>query len=370
MWRQQIETQRRSELNAAQRVPCCLTEDCFDVFVKNNRSIEHDRCYPQCCKRDSCYELELLNGFPLFPLLASHSNQSHMHKHKSARGRVAYEVTGCLRNISASTSFKVQNVADLVQNGWHVDLYCVLEACSEAESELAKKGAVREFGEALVKAGAILQNCTFSNNTMIDHLHTADIQERRSTFTTKICRVERRMLSMLHKWFFAQQLRLSSGKSYDFVWRNRPDFVATFDPSKRGALWTTMRDRAGFTLDGLHQNGAYYMGAALQDLLHEQGNVTFGTASYLVPATSVCPCGGGHPTDMEAILPVANGAAAHYSNAFNRLPLFFTTQRPPTLPHPETAIHTYMRLGGYRPLTVNTYSMSDRILLNNRLDER
>ena len=290
-----------------------------------------------------------------------------MHKHKSSQGRVAYEVTGCLRNISAATLFKAKNIADLVQSGWHVDLYCVLEACSKTENQLASAGEVRRFAETLVKAGATLHNCTWNSATISTDLYTRDISKTIGKVTTNNCRVGTETLSMWHKWSIAQKLRSYSTKSYDFVWRNRPDFVSTFDPSEQGALWTTMRDRAGFALDSLHKgnsrNGAHYLGTALQELLHKQGNATFGTAYYIIPATSVCPCGGGHPTDMEAILPVANGAATHYSNAFTSIPTFFTTQRPPMLPHPEIATHTYMRLRGYRPIAVETYSMSDRISL-------
>ena len=66
---------------------------------------------------------------------------------RSGQPRLAFQMSGCLRELNHSMAIKLAGVADARGAGYAVDLFCALEACSEYEVKLADGGLVTRFVE-------------------------------------------------------------------------------------------------------------------------------------------------------------------------------------------------------------------------------
>ena len=119
-------------------------------------------------------------------------------------------------------------------------------------------------------------------------------------------------------------LRVAAGGRYDLVWRTRPDVA-----------WVSSRE-AGLP-------------ALLDALLRPSPSVPM-VRPYLIPSSGWLE---GYPTDQEAILPVASGAADRYSLALDSVPALYTRSR--TLFLPEALLHEHMRAGGFTPAVRHAY---------------
>jgi len=123
---------------------------------------------------------------------------------------------------------------------------------------------------------------------------------------------------MVYKWRRLYERRIASGETYDVVWRLRTTASSTGD--------------------------------LLKDVECAAEAGRRGVPLYVVPNNRN---GEGHPSDMEAILPVRSGAAHRYENLLNALLPFFDPSAPlhtksthPVL-HPETNLHEWMRSAGF-----------------------
>ena len=122
------------------KIFCCQFELCDEQVIRNKKLTEEQRCYPRCCDPD-CTKLAEDNWALDLPRPTldprdkaepgpSEGGEAHrLHTvgqqlHKA--GRLAYEVTGCMRNLSESIPYQQASIADAIRSGWRVDLFCVL----------------------------------------------------------------------------------------------------------------------------------------------------------------------------------------------------------------------------------------------------
>ena len=206
---------------------------------------------------------------------------------------------------------KVQALKEAVANGWHVDLYCALEACHHEDTELADE-LIANISQALP---ATVVNCTWwpkrrgiftSDGALMppwNSFHPA-FPYQGHTFgyhlNLRRSRDSGQTVGMLHKFSVTKQMR--AGRHYDAIWRTRPDTVV------RGISWSLVRS-------------------------------IIGTAYYIVS-----PDGWifGHHSDVDVVLSAA--AANRWDDGFFSVaPL---VQCGCTF-HPETLIHENMIAGGF-----------------------
>jgi hypothetical protein len=282
-------------------------------------------CSPRCCDANCTYPPpEFIHPSPSSRnahIAAKNSCNAHYGRHAPKQGgTLAYEITGCLRNLEGLAALKLPNVAEAARAGWTVDVFCVLELCDSKTQRHAQSGEVKAkldaFGRTLKQGGARTVDCTTVMERSSDNASRSLVPD--STYRSlAACRhphtdIDHTLL-MFDKFARAHALRVSSGVSYDVVWRTRTDRVSDW-------------------------NGT--LGAELACMLAEPARW------YLVPHNLQ---GEGFPTDSEAILPVGNGAANWYASVLNGLAVRYATEgaRPRYFFHPETDLADHMRSGGF-----------------------
>lgn len=271
-------------------------------------------------------------------------------------GRIAVMVSGCDTSLSHSL-FNVQRRRlqwiPLLQQGWKLDVYCLLEPCGDAKSlngtrvqegiALENQHTVRtrqlSYREALESSslpGLSVMGCTWSSVPLNMPLSVDGLKAARA------CRHPHTNLhtlfAMTYKWQRLHERRVASGIRYDVVWRVRTTAISNGDLLK-DIECATEAGRRGVPL-------------------------------YIVPNNHN---GEDHPSDMEAILPERTGAAHRYESLINALLPFFDTTSSldanathPVL-HPETNLHEWMRSAGF--LYYKSRSMCLAWMRSKRVDE-
>ena len=168
--------------------------------------------------------------------------------------RLAVELSGCIgMDFAATMPNKIKTAHDARAAGWRLDLFCALEACSDAQAAAAD-GLLAEFTASLP---ATVANCTWwpqargilgTNNTLrqpwrsFHHFYPYDVGNLKHTHMAssglKKHRGSEATLSMMHKFSVLKQMRVQRPR-YDAVWRTRPDTVV------KGISWSLARSVIG-----------------------------------------------------------------------------------------------------------------------------
>lgn len=242
-------------------------------------------------------------------------------------------------DLIAATRGKMEMVAAAAAANWSVDVFCVLSADSNATLARLRRAVDRFEGELRRHAGVI--NCTIDplgesiyesgpaspRQLRPEHraIHPAYPYPHRNTTLGPgrggwLSRVQN-SLSMFEKLWRVGELRRSHGRlggrrPYDLVWRSRPDAAATLP-------------------------------------LEAVRRVVFSPSEYMVPHAPMVAAG--IPTDMEAILPAASGAADRYDEIWRNLAQL---EREGAAFHPESLVAGNMRAAGF------AFRASDEMVLH------
>ena len=265
------------------------------------------------------------------------------------RRRLAIELTGCVRSLALATPHKLAAVSDARAEGFSVDLYCALQSCivnATADVYETERQAVWNFSAGVRAAGGEVINCsysTFSEGDLSGHgrltpslraLHPDYPYERWKR--VDMGNLDRTM-AQANKWRQVALMRAQAGRTYDLIWRQRPDYVST---------GTRLRELAG-QLTARGASAAYAVpGICNGPQVHVHG--PYGVAS-------------GIHGDIEAVL--TPKAADYYDNLFSHVPTLYkggsstrgsalATPSGDTLvsrwPGPEVLLDQHMRRGGFR----------------------
>ena len=174
------------------------------------------------------------------------------------RPRLAYQLSGCLRDLAHTTPFRVEALTGAVEAGFAVDLFCALEECSESKPETAEhvRRFVRAFVGAARQGGCVRVECAWwgaddgvLERTSLPRSQSWKLQllkpEYRAAhpdypYAMHLCRrgvqcsVDN-TLSQAHKLAVVGSLREAAALKYALVWRTRPDFYTT------GHRWALIR---------------------------------------------------------------------------------------------------------------------------------
>ena len=243
---------------------------------------------------------------------------------------LALEITGHVHRVddfTAATRGKMDMVVAAAAARWSVEVFCVLSAGSNAtlvrlaraidrfEGELRRHAGVVNctldpLGESIYESGATSPMLLRSQHRAY---HPAYPYPRRNLTLGPgrggwLARVQN-SLSMFEKLWRVGALRRSSllggRRPHDLVWRSRPDAAATLP-------------------------------------LEAVRRVVDSPTEYLVPGAPMVAAG--IPTDMEAILPVASGAADRYDAIWRNLAQL---ERDGAAFHPESLVAINMRAAGF-----------------------
>jgi len=154
--------------------------------------------------------------------------------------RLAIELSGCIRTMVDVLPSKAEQLRAAVAEGWEVDAFCVLQACTEEEEATAE--ASISLLRTLVPGHVV--SCTwwrsgegafFANHTLkpelarfhprypYQHSQTGIHGDRLDGETDD--RKVRSVLEMYYKWAVIKRERRKSGRRYHAVWRTRPDIA-------------------------------------------------------------------------------------------------------------------------------------------------
>jgi hypothetical protein len=212
-----------------------------------------------------------------------------------ARGRLAIEIAGCIRDFDLAIPAKLATLSAARALRYHVDVFCALEACSEAELDTAS-AHVKRFEEAVranASGGALVQ-CDWwpHTNGILDargRLKSEHVEAHKPGYPYS--RHHRQMqidntIAQAHKLDVVGTMRRRTGRRYALVWRMRPDFVLTSAGlSLRTAHALILGDEpADEPIPGISGSAREHFGAS-------------GGVDYVVP--NLCTNNGAH-TDIEA----------------------------------------------------------------------
>ena len=160
------------------------------------------------------------------------------------RPRLAYQLSGCLRDLAHTTPFRVEALTGAVEAGFAVDLFCALEECSESKPETAEhvRRFVRAFVGAARQGGCARVECAWwgaddgvLERTSLPRSQSWKLQllkpEYRAAhpdypYAMHLCRrgvqcsVDN-TLSQAHKLAVVGSLREAAALKYALVWRTR-----------------------------------------------------------------------------------------------------------------------------------------------------
>lgn len=218
------------------------------------------------------------------------------------------ELTGCMRTLNLSIAGKLANVHEARAAGFSVDLFCALEACSNEELSAARSGLVDGFVAQLT--GVVEHvNCSWWSHSAgvldasghLKHEYLAAHPQYPYRHHPKQMVVDN-TLAQAHKLKIVAAMRRDSGRQYDLVWRQRPDYVSTGIglAAVRRALLVNASDRPSSSAETVLTREVSSMKARPQR-----------TPLFAVPQL----CFGDAHTDIEAILTPA--AADHYGALFD-----------------------------------------------------
>ena len=256
-------------------------------------------------------------------------------KRSELNHRLALEITGCLRalNVPDAVAAKVQNIRDAQAAGFAVDVFCVLEACSENELDGARNGAVssfvRQMSIALEGVGEVA-NCSWWPHTAgVLNQNGKLLSQYRPAFPGYPYRHHPFMnvdntIAQAHKLNLVGEIRrqfsMRMGRNYDLVWRQRPDWVTT------GLIMGQLRDSL------LHP---HRMGIEPHSAHALRGD-------FAVPQVCISHA----ITDIEAILTIE--AADHYSALYREFSSLYNRSHS-HFGGPELLMDLHMRTIGNRP---------------------
>ena len=174
--------------------------------------------------------------------------------------RLAVELTGCLRSLNHSTAGKLESLMQAQRDGAHVDLYCALEACNDDEIAAAENGVVDVFvarirsalggggagggagGGGRRRGGGMVVECPWWPYTrgVLGGDGRLRSEYRRAHPEYPYGRHHPQMrvdntLAQAHKLQLVGETRRRLGRTYELVWRQRPDYVST------GLRWADAR---------------------------------------------------------------------------------------------------------------------------------
>ena len=230
---------------------------------------------------------------------------------------MAIELSGCLRSLNLSSDGKRANIRAARAAGFAVDLFCVLEACNDAEVAAARGGAVDAFLEHVRDAVDVV-NCTWwsydASASVLDArgrlkathraAHAGYYPYQRHHPQTRVDNT----IAQAHKLEMIGMMRRLSARRYHVVWRQRPDYVSI-----------------GAPLVALH--GELFGGGAAG-----------GRLDYAVPQACVDHA----HTDIEALM--SEAAADHYSSLKDSIPGLYNASGR-FFHGPEVLLDLHMRLG-------------------------
>lgn len=244
--------------------------------------------------------------------------------------RLAIELTGCVRSLGLTLPHKVAAVAEARAAGFAVDVFCMLQSCTTggATNGAHELNMIRNLSAGVEAAGGDVVKCSYVSfdegslttsgwlKPLLQAKHP-DYPYARWQRTDK--RNLDRTVAQAHKWQQVRALRATSGRAYDLVWRQRPDYVSA----------------------GIHLREVASM------LLASNA-----TESYAVPG----PCVGGAHTDVEAVLTPA--AADRWDALFTHIPNMYKAHENQSHPvkqtfgkrwwGPEVLVDEHMRGAGLR----------------------
>lgn len=216
--------------------------------------------------------------------------------------RLALEISGCLRQLSLTLAAKRAQIMQARSDGFAVDLFCALEACSKQEQIDAQAGMwynfIASMREAIEPAGDVI-NCTWwprnSSKAILDSRYYLRNELRAELKGYPYPRHAQQMrvdhtIAQAHKLRTVGDMRRFSGRKYDLVWRQRPDYAST---------GVRLRDARELLLELSNSKNVHHVG-------------------YLVPPYCLL---GGH-TDIEAILTVS--AADRLSSQYDYLDALYS----------------------------------------------
>ena len=242
----------------------------------------------------------------------------------SPRWRLAIELTGCVRHLELTTAEKVESIRAARAAGFSVDLFCVLEACSQQERDAVNNGSLGNFVSAVRHKLAAVANCTLiSQNDSVLGVK-GKLKPRYTPKGYPYCHFSRisvdRMVAQARKLRQVGGMRRDFsrqvGHQYDLVWRQRPDWVS------RGLDWDGVR--RSLLCDGRPCTSS-----------------SAESADFVVPQV----CIDGAHTDIEAIL--TPQAADHYDSLVDRIPSLYR-EAGFYLHNPESCMDAHMRTGARR----------------------
>ena len=203
---------------------------------------------------------------------------------------------------------KLSAVAQARAEGFSVDLYCVLQSCIPSSTRPVAKGEntsaadimyaeesaiVQNFSSGIRALGGEVINCsyvTFDGGDLTPNGRLSSAPRLlhpdypyAAWKRTDSANVDR-TIAQANKWRQVAAMRALSGRPYDLVWRQRPDYVST---------GLRLRELASRLL------------------------APSATESYAVPGV----CNNGIHGDIEAVLTV--GAADHYDALFSHVPALY-----------------------------------------------
>jgi hypothetical protein len=250
-----------------------------------------------------------------------------MHTVAAPRGRLALELAGCIRSLALSTAGKLANVEHAVSAGYRVDLFCALSGCTDNQSEdeirseeLAARSFVREFLRTVRHASDVVINCSYwpyagEGEALTERgILRPELRQRHapsypySRWAHQNPQAIPRTLAQAHKLYLVGEMRRRSGRRYELVWRQRPDYVSM-----------------GFDL-------------ALAAATLGPPNAS---VQYLVPGGY---CAGSAHTDIEAVLNEA--AADHYDGLLPGVERLYVAGGSRRFWGPEVLLDEHMRSVG------------------------
>ena len=266
-----------------------------------------------------------------------------------SRGRVSFELAGCFRELQLALPGKLASIATTRSEGFEVDVFCALEACSATELVAARAGLVDDFVGHIRRALSLDMNLSSSSgsrstraplpplvqcewwphsNGVLDatgRLKREHVAAQQPGYPYPhhhpLMRVDH-TIAQAHKLESVARLRRRSGRAYALVWRSRPDYVST----------------------GVSVSAAHALLAA------GRAGGSDSALDYLVPSS----CTSGAHTDIEALL--SERAADHYSAQRHALPALYR-EAGEYFAAPEVVLGLHLRRGHLRYRVLPTWRL-------------
>jgi len=249
---------------------------------------------------------------------------------KAWRPRIAFELSGCLRNLETTGPLKLAAIESARKAGLAVDLYCAMEACSSIGVDgngtlLYAEDVVTEFVKSFSKgdpcssvhctwwaAGSGALQAAGTDRLKPEHrrFHPAYPYSSSPCNVHKMCSVDA-TLSMAFQLNVVGGLREQSGIEYLLAWRNRPDFYTT------GHNWSKIAE----VIKSLRAN------------IQQQQKIMIASTTDKHQRYD----------DVEGLLPIA--AASHYDRVWFSYSSLYSDKLMPF--HPEHMLHAHMQQSGF-----------------------